>query len=271
VLVSLAASIAIAQSPRVAMAAEPSANDACFSSYENAQRLRQAGRLRAAKSELAICEAESCPEFIRSGCTKWDTEVTDATPSIVVTAKDENGHDTTAVHVVLDDVAVADQIDGRPISVDPGQHHIRYERGTSHVEDTFVIGQGEKNRQLTADFRGVAGPAQPTGGGIPTATWILGGVAVVAATSFTVFAISGKAKEGCAPTCSQSNVDVLRRDYLVADISLGVGLVATGLAVWFALAHPSSPTAPPATHASAIAVHPSIDPHGAGLSVGARF
>ena len=111
-----------------AQAADPISKDACATAYENAQRLRQSGKLRAAKAQLTTCENEACASFMRNDCTKWDAEIAEAMPTIVVGAKDENGHDTSQVRVIVDDVVVADQLDGRPIPVDPGQHHVRRRR-----------------------------------------------------------------------------------------------------------------------------------------------
>lgn len=252
---------------------DPVTKDSCVTSYENAQRLRQSGQLRAAKAQLAVCENPTCASFMRDDCTKWDAEIADAMPTVVIGAKDENGHDTTAVRVIVDDVVVADSLDGRPIPVDPGQHRVRYESGGHANDDTFVIRQGEKNRQLSTSFAPVAPAETPSGHRkIPTISWILGGVAVAGVASFTTFAILGKAKEGCAPFCSQSNVSTLRRDYLIADISLGVGIVAGVAAVYFALtAKPEATLSAQAPKAATISFEPDVTPHGADFSVRARF
>ena len=122
----------------------------------------------------------------------------------------------------------------------------------------------------------VAPPAQPlppaTHKKIPVVTWILGGVAVAGVASFTTFAILGKAKEGCAPFCSRSNVDTLRRDYLIADVSLGVGLVAGAAAVYFALtAKPQVDVSAPPPKAGKIVFEPGVTPHGADFSLRTSF
>jgi hypothetical protein len=60
-------------------------------------------------------------------------------------------------------------------------------------------------------------------------SYALGGVALVGAGSFAYFALSGRAKEselGCSPRCSDSQLDPITRDYLIADISLGVSVLA---------------------------------------------
>jgi hypothetical protein len=75
---------------------------------------------------------------------------------------------------------------------------------------------------------------------IPTLSWILGGVGVVAAGAFAYFAVSGRSQETdlantCSPRCPSDDVTGLRHSYLAADISWGVGVVSLGAAVLLAL------------------------------------
>ena len=69
----------------------------------------------------------------------------------------------------------------------------------------------------------------------------------VALSSFAYFGLSGHAKQNalddCRPGCDSSLRAPLKRDYIAADVSLGVGLVALGLAAWTAIASQSA--APP--------------------------
>jgi hypothetical protein len=55
--------------------------------------------------------------------------------------------------------------------------------------------------------------------------------------SFAFFALTGKSDENdlrdsCSPNCPESDVDSVRTKYLVADISLGVGIASLGAATW---------------------------------------
>jgi hypothetical protein len=65
------------------------------------------------------------------------------------------------------------------------------------------------------------------------AAYVLGGVGVVALGSFAAFALSGKSAEsamdGCKPACTQAQADKMRLRYLLADVSLGVGVAALGV------------------------------------------
>lgn len=75
---------------------------------------------------------------------------------------------------------------------------------------------------------------------IPAISYALAGVGVVALSSFAYFGLSANAKkrelDGCRPGCDSSLRAPLERDYVVADVSLGVGLVALGLSAWTAIA-----------------------------------
>jgi hypothetical protein len=97
-----------------------------------------------------------------------------------------------------------------------------------------------------------AAPAPPWFLRLPTATYSLGGVAALGLASFAGFALAGASVQACAPGCSSAEVAALRRDYLVADVSLVGALAAAGGAIAFALASPPerssvTPVAPRAT------------------------
>jgi hypothetical protein len=153
------------------------------------------------------------------------------------------------------------------------------------VEDRVVMHAGEKNRGLLVRL-GPAPTAPPPppagdhptpasgGGGIPVAAIVLGGLGVVALGSFTYFGLTGKSdvsdlKNTCAPNCEQSKVDSARSKLIIADISLGVGVVAIGVATWMILTNKSP--APPAvtTGLTHFDVRPA--PGGGVAEIGARF
>jgi hypothetical protein len=81
-------------------------------------------------------------------------------------------------------------------------------------------------------------------------SFVAAGGAVVALGSFTFFALSGKSEEkslasSCGPNCSDDQLRPVKRDYLIADVSLVIGIVAAAAAVvlaWPALSD-SSPQA----------------------------
>jgi hypothetical protein len=227
--------------------------DACFDSYEASQRLRQSVRLLAAREQLLVCTQEACPAFVRHDCTQWLAETDASTPTVVLTARGPDGGPAEAVSSWMDGVPLAKEIDGRAIPVDPGPHAMRYALGGLALDERVVIPEGAKNYELVADFTKVARPvpvpppprretpaATASGSGLPTATWVLGGVAVAGLVSFAAFGIAGRVVQGCAPDCTPDQVHSLRADYLVADVSLAAGVAAAAGALWFALQGPRS-------------------------------
>jgi hypothetical protein len=66
---------------------------------------------------------------------------------------------------------------------------------------------------------------------VPTGVWILGGFALAGAAGFATLGLIGNQKKQslentCKPFCAPSDVDVVQHQYMAADISLGVGVVA---------------------------------------------
>ena len=94
---------------------------------------------------------------------------------------------------------------------------------------------------------------------------MFGGVALVGAISFVAFGLAGKSIQSCSPNCTRSEVDGLRRDYLVADISLVAALLAGGAATYFYLSSRS-----PTTPATTTGVWLTVRPHAAGATLGAE-
>lgn len=262
VVTALAWSAVARAQERPAPAAASPTKEQCADAYENGQRLRKAYQLRAAHAQLLVCAADTCPAFMKQDCARWLGEVDASTPTIVVLARDADGRALEAVHVTMDGHPLADRLDGRAIPVDPGQHDMTYQSGDQTLTERVVVAEGSKNQQIVADFgklkrEAAPAPAAPpsesapasTAGmrPIPKATWVLGGIAAVGAVSFATFAILGRSVQSCAPDCTRSQVDDLRRDYVIADVSWITGLVAAGAALYFYLTAPTG--SPPPTAA----------------------
>jgi hypothetical protein len=102
---------------------------------------------------------------------------------------------------------------------------------------------------------------------VPPAAVVVGAVGVLGLGGFAYFGLTGKARESqldssCAPRCQQSDADHLRMTYLAADISLGVGVAALGIATWIAVASVSRRAPPTGTW---LEVHPLLGGAGAGV------
>jgi len=133
----------------------------CISAYEQAQDLRKQSHLINARQRLLVCTREVCPAVLRKDCVQWLEEVERSMPTVVVDVKGTDGSDVVAVKVYLDGKLVAEQLDGKPISLDPGQHTFRFEiAGAPAKEERIVVPEGTKNRRVAVSFA-PAGVAQP--------------------------------------------------------------------------------------------------------------
>ena len=225
-----------------------SANEACFDSYERTQRLRKDGKLVEAGDQAAICAADSCPGMIKTDCARWKNEIAKVTPTVVFAAEDDQGKDVAATTVFVDDRKVADSIDGKPVTLDPGPHKVRFESGDRKTEVTVQVAAGDSSRRIAGTLVAPPPPAPPPPQHrrIPRVSLALGGVAAVGLVSFASFAIAGEVQQGCSPRCQPGQISAMRTEYAIADVSWITGLAALGGGVIFWMVQPSTSSAPPA-------------------------
>jgi len=242
---ALALLLAAVQSAR---ADEP---QACAETHLAAQRHRRAGELVRAREALLACSRAECSTVLAKDCVAWLGEVEAALPSVTLEAKTGEGRDATDATARIDGEAEARRIDGRALPLDPGPHRIVFERpGAAAVQEQVVLREGEK-RVVTARFPG-APPAPPTPAPeierpVPPLAWVAGGVTLAAATTFGIFGAMGASghgdleARGCAPSCPAGDVDEVRRNLIVADVALGVAVVAATATLVLVLTRPAVP------------------------------
>jgi hypothetical protein len=237
--------------PRVARADAA----ACVAAAERFQQERDEHKYRAARVDLAICGREDCPATVRSDCVHWLLELDSAVPTLVVRVRDPAGVELDDAEVAIDGEVVSERTDGKPIFVDPGSHVVRVRaRGGAVKEQRLVVQTGEKNRIVELRFGGASAAnsgaksgdamTERRSGALP---WVLGAGGILALGAGGVFAAvalsdrSDLRAQPCAATatCSRGDVDRVNRELLFADIGIGVGIVALGIAAYLFLA-PSS-------------------------------
>jgi hypothetical protein len=232
--------------PRLA-SADP---QACIAANERGNALRWRSKLLAAKAELLACSADACPEVVREECAQLVRRVEADIPTLVFAVTDALGRDATDVTATVDGVPIAGALGSGARAFDPGTYHFRFEAPRLGARELdVVVRPGEKNRlvrvALDAPPAEAARPAPAVADAdsrpVPPAVWVLGGVSLVGLGAFTVFALRGKDTEGCAPTCTRDEVDSLRRDYLIGDVSLGIAAVSLGVATVLLLTRPTTP------------------------------
>jgi hypothetical protein len=220
-------------------------------------------------------------------CARWLEDIDAAIPTVVITAR-ADGADVVDVSVTIDGVRVLESLDGKPLSIEPGEHMMRYVRaGGAPVDARVLVAAGEKNRLLAVEFPSTttAATAMPTPtftvaptltaasteaprAGVSPLAWVFTGAAVVAAGSFAYFGATGRSelhalRDSCAGHCDDSAVSAAWNKLIVADVSLGVGVASLGVATYFFLSSRRSdePARPEA--ASSLVVAPGA--HGVAL------
>jgi hypothetical protein len=260
--------------------ADGDVKQACVQASTDGQSLRDTGKLREAREKLVACAREECPVIVRKYCGEWLADVESRIPSLVFRVQTADGSDVTDARFSVDDRA-PHPVDGSATQLDPGEHRVRFEHpGDPPVEMHVVVAESEKGRIVTARFAAKEGPPtaetpaaapSPQSKGISPLAIVLAGVGVLGGASFAYFGITAKSdldnlRNTCAPGCAQSDLDAVKQKALIADISLGVGVVALGAAAWVFFAN-SSPA--PAPAAALLDVRPT--PGGAVARVGGRF
>jgi hypothetical protein len=249
---SLTSVAAVILAAAVARAA-PISEAECVGAHRQAQIDRKARALMSAVENLRRCADAACPKLIESDCAEWLVETERALPSIVVVATGPGG-DVQDVRVSIDGNLLVARITGGAIDVDPGEHRFRFElAGEAPIERTLVVREGEQRRRIEVAFgaaatrtpdareeRAVTASAVPDQERAGAGPWpyALGAVGIVGVGGFAFFGYRGlriKSElddQNCKPACSQARVDEGNRQFLIADISLGVGVAALGAATY---------------------------------------
>lgn len=222
----------------------------CAEAYERAQEDRRAGRLTRARKELLVCSQASCPGFVVGDCRRWLEEVESGLPSVVLAAR-QQGRDLEKVSVYVDGVLLQGRLDGRAVAVDPGKHEFTFVvPGSPRKVVEAVIAEGQKHRLIAVDIPPATRPPAPAvmlqkeQGQPPAAprsrfgrlaTLSLAVVGAVGVAGFAGFGMAGYGRERdlrqrCSPLCSGAEERSVRRRYLLADVSLGVGVLSLATA-----------------------------------------
>ena len=270
-----------------------STKDQCVDANTQAQTLRRAGQLGAAREQLVLCGDARCPGVVRDDCAQRLDELERAQPTIVFDVQDASGQDIVTVDVRIDGKPFADRLDGRAIGVDPGEHTFTFSvPALVPVTRRLVLKEGEKERRERVvvgepAVRETTPPPVPTP--VPSRAGhtqrlvgiVLTGVGVVGVAIGGVFGVmviddSSHMKSECASSASCTTPGFARatadrqsafRAATVANVGFiaGGAVLATGIAVW--LTAPSS--ANDAT--TAVRIAPSIGAGLAGLAVAGGF
>ena len=247
----------------------------CAADSYRGQEQRDRGAFVEARASFRACALDECPSLIRKDCGQWLSEVEANMPTVVVGAKDARGNDVLGVRVLVDGQPHPGNVEsGRAFALDPGPHTFRFEHSPdAPVELTAVLRMGEHNRPIVGTFAAPSSPVASTPAPVPEhpaaptvvhtsfSPWAYAatGVAVAGITSFAIFGALGldqknQLRASCGNTCSDSQVSPLKTKYIVADTSLGIGILAGAIATWLFF-HPSVDATSPST---AVTIAPGV-------------
>ncbi len=269
------------EAPDAEATPEAATNAECVRGYEEGQVARQAGQLVSSRSLLQLCARDECPDFIRSDCATWYGEVQTEVPTVVFAAR-SRGLDLVDVRVSLGGRDLAARIDGQALELDPGEYDFTFHApGMQPRTQHSLIVRGERNRLIQVELvpEGGSPAALSTEADAPSLAarqrslllpGIFAGIGVAGLSGFALLAASGRSTESlledaCAPRCSERQVSGVRTKYLIADVSLGVGVASLALGAYFLFSQPSGATAqtPP--------VNLQASAEGASFVYGGRF
>jgi hypothetical protein len=121
--------------------------DACIAANEQAVALRKAQRWIASRAALAVCASASCPDVVQASCRQRLDEAAAAIPTVVFSTVDEAGRDLANVSVTVDG-STPQAVDGRALTLDPGDHQLRFElTGHRPVLRRLSLALYEQNRR----------------------------------------------------------------------------------------------------------------------------
>jgi hypothetical protein len=220
--------------------------DDCIAAAVRGQKQQKAAQLVDARESFETCARRECPANVAKDCTAWLSEVDDAIPTLLVAARDGAGQDLLDVQVTIDGARTVATGSGQALALDPGPHVLRFVRaGASPVEQTIVLREGEKRRQVLVTF--AAAPPrerEPVAESrtVPTSVYVLGGVSGVAFLGALVvggLAASDYSASRCSAGCDPSAAARVRTEQRVTDVALVAGVISAGVTLWLYLTRPS--------------------------------
>lgn len=246
----------------------------CVAAYKEGQIQRKDGELLSARRSFEVCSSAACSPVLRRDCEPWLAQVKEAIPTLAVRATAADGQPLSSPRVLLDGAAAAIVAGSGALELDPGAHVIRVEAdGFEPIEQSVKVRAGERSVPvdlvLSPIRRPGSGDEPPPSRPVPASAIVFGALGLAGIGAFVGFGLWGNEQrarlEACKPACEPSRVDEVKRDYVIADASLGLGVASLGLATLFFFTRPEVPRA----GVSSVTVQ--IAPGRAGLGLSGSF
>jgi hypothetical protein len=174
-------------------------------------------------------------------CRRWLDEAKSLIPSVMIDVTTTRGA-VGNLSVVLDGEVQADATEGHAIEIAPGVHHLEVSApGYETATVTFTAHEREQHRRLNVELVPIPSApksAEESSPWVSVPVLISGGVALVGVGAFAYFGATARSRDRaldeCTPECSRSVTNGIKRDYLIANVSAGVGAAAavTALVLW---------------------------------------
>jgi hypothetical protein len=274
---------AASSSPTIAFSAHADDKQACVDASTEGQSLRDAHKLHDAHDRFTTCAREACPAIVRKYCADWLADVDHRLPTVVFRVRSSEGADVAGATLTVD--GKGQTLDAStPVALDPGAHSVHASSPNGEeIDEKVMLVEGEQGRVVVLRFPASSGTS--SGGALPpppkdtttesssggftpltTVSLVVGGLGVA---GFAYFGLKARGdlsnlRDTCAPYCASSDLTTVKTEALAADIALGVGVVALGIAAYSFFSHHDVPAA-----ASLVEVHPRIG--GASIDFGSAF
>src|SRR5512145_2929710 len=179
----------------------------------------------------------ACAKLIQRDCKVLGRAVEKSMPTLNLTVLDHRGQPLPNFGIEVDGVALPRDASHRVVASDPGNRRIRITVSGRQVADvTIPVRAQGKNQSVVIQL------AAPNSASAKArnASYGLAGVGTVGLLSFVGFGISGyldqRKLEDRSRLADVENdyalADRMRRKYVIADVSLGIGLVSLGAATY---------------------------------------
>lgn len=212
----------------------------CIAAHANAQELASLDKLLQARTLFESCASSDCPKLVQKDCRALGKSLEESIPSVALTVLDHRGQALTDFGVEIDGVRLAANSSRQALELDPGEHRLKIvANGQPSANVTIPVRAKEKHQSVVIQL---AAPVEVSSS-TRVPAYVLGGVGAAGVLSFAIFAILGYQDqhelEANSRRADSANdyalADSMRRKYLIADVSLGMGLVSLGAATYLLL------------------------------------
>jgi hypothetical protein len=227
----------------------------CVDAHAISRRAVENGTLISARQVLKKCVIPGCPIAIRAECSEWQHQAEIEVPTLILSASTYK-RDLEQVRVIVDGQLLTDRLNGEPIETLPGPHAFVFELDDGRRQEVrIVVKLSEKNRVIQASFPELSLTLSPLS--VTNSTklkesvtrpipnepsnhralffGILSAASAIVAGSFLYVGIDRRdaTSEQCAPICSDSQVNRVRRWFILADIAGATAIATGGFGLYF--------------------------------------